>query len=201
MPLAVLLCLAGGIGCGVRKPIEVDPQFGTAGVDKIVVLPVIDARSDRLDYVALGRNVGDATSRMLHQKKYRISQSDSYAQHPAGRIDIDSVTAGEVVALVPEDVRYFLVVQVERMDRSIDESGVYYTVWLSGLLVDRERGRVLWRDVASASSHLTGMLTLISRGSSQYEAAVNASRALLETFPPRQGSDKNNRLATTLPRG
>ena len=53
---------------------------------------------------------------------------------------------------------------------------------LSAVLVDRPGHRVVWRDVATASSTLGGVLTVFSRGSVQYEAAVNASRLLVQTL-------------------
>lgn len=191
--LALLACAVAGPGCTARAPIQLDQGFASAGVETIVLLPVIDARPDRLDYVVLSRNVADATIRMLRAKGYRISESDGYLQRPAGPIDIDTAQAKELIPLAPPEARDFLVVQVERMDRSLDELGASYSVRLSGLLVDRDGGRVLWRDSASAASNLTGVFTLMAHGSSQYEAAINASRALFETLPPRAGAQKKAR--------
>lgn len=189
--LALVVCVGAGSGCNVRAPLQLDEEFASAGVEKILLLPVIDARPDRLDYVVLSRNVADATARMLRAKGYLIAESDTYQQRPVGPIDIDTVQAETVVGLAPPEARDFLIVQVERMDRSIDELGASYSVRLSGLLVDRDGGRVLWRDSASAANNLTGVFTVMSHGSSQYEAAINASRALFETLPRRAGAEKN----------
>ena len=49
---------------------------------------------------------------------------------------------------------------------------------------------MVWRDVAGASSSLTGMFTVFSRGSRQYEAAVGASRLLVESLPDRRAKAK-----------
>lgn len=181
--LVILVCLVGGAGCNARVPLGLDADFASAGVDKILLLPVIDARPERLDYVVISRNVADATVRIMGEKGYLVSESDAYGQRPTGPIDIDTVEAKGLAALAPEDARCFLVVQVERMDRSVDELGASYSVRLSALLVDRDAVRVLWRDTASASNNLTGMLTVLAHGSSQYEAAVNATRTLFETLP------------------
>lgn len=188
--LTLIACVVAGPGCSVRTPLELDADFAADGVGQILLLPVIDARADRLDYVVLGRNVADATVRMLRAKGYLISESDSYLRRPAAPIDIDAVDAKALIPLAPLEARDFLVVQVERMDRSIDELGASYSVWLSGVLVDRDAERVLWRDTASAGSNLTGIFTVMAHGSSQYEAAVNASRALFETLPRRKGAEK-----------
>lgn len=173
----------------MRTPLELDAQLASAGIDKIVVLPVIDARADRFDYVSVGRNVAEASVRFVRDKGYQVSQSEAYGQRPAGPIDIDTVQAEALAVLAPEDVHAFLLVQIERMDRHVDELGASYSVRLSGLLVDRDAVQVLWRDTASATSNLTGVLTVMSRGSSQYEAAVNAARALFETLPASPGAE------------
>jgi hypothetical protein len=50
---------------------------------------------------------------------------------------------------------------------------------------------VLWRDVEKGTSTLNGMLTVFSRGSRQYEAAVNACRALVDTLPGKHPHNAN----------
>lgn len=177
----------GATGCNARKPLEIDPGLASAGFETIALMPVIDARPtpDRFDYVILSRDVTEATARYLREKGYLVAQPDSYAQRQPDAIDIDSVQAADLVPLVREDAHHFLIVQIERMDRTVDEAGVLYYVRLSAVLVDRDARRVLWRDVGSASNTLTGVFTVMMHGSGQFEAAYNAARSLYSTLPAR----------------
>jgi len=186
---ALVACIVGVLGCNPRKPLEIDPSLtSSARFDTITLMPVIDARPDRFDYLPLGRDVSAAAVQFVREKGYLVAQAESYAQRPPDSIDIDNVKAADLIALVPAEAHDFLIVQIEKMDRTIDEAGVLYYVRLSAVLVDRDAARVLWRDVASANNTLTGFFTIVTRGSSQFEAAVNASRSLFSTLPARPGS-------------
>ena len=74
-----------------------------------------------------------------------------------------------------------------------------YVALLSGVLVDRPHRRVVWRDIAGASSSLSGMFTVFSRGSRQYEAAVDASRLLVESLPDKRAKAKPAETASAAP--
>ena len=157
-----------------------------ADIDEVLVLPVIDARPSRLDNVMVARNVGDATVRYLRDRGYFTIAADRFEQSPQDTYDLHVATADQLVPLAPEDAKFFVLVQVEKLEPGTDPSQANYDARLSAVMVDRPRHRVVWRDVASASSSLTGMFTVFSRGSRQYEAAVNASRVLVETLPDRR---------------
>lgn len=171
--------------CAPRTPIDLAPAIDPAAIEEIVLLPVIDARAARFEQVQIARNVADATRRLLREHGYFVVESDRFRERPAERLDLREASAEELVALAPEDADHFLVIQLERLEREIDEDGESYNAQLTAVLVDRDARQVLWRDVASASSSLSGVLTVFSRGSRQYEAAVNAVRALVETLPAR----------------
>lgn len=173
-------------GCGFqRTPLVLDAALRAEDVDEVLVLPVIDARPDPFEQVQVARNVGDAMVRFLRERGYFTIAADTYRQSPTGPLDLHVASPAQLLPLAPEDAKFFVLVQVESLMPGVDESGQTYDARLSAVMVDRPHGRVVWRDVATASSTLNGMLTVFSRGSRQYEAAVNASRALVETLPDR----------------
>lgn len=183
LPLILSLAL---LGCGLgRTPLVLDESLKPAEIDEVLVLPVIDARPAPFDQVQVARNVGDAMVRYLRERGYFTLAADRFGRRPEGRFDLHVATAADLSALAPDDAKYFVLVQVERLEPGKDPNVPAYEASLSAVMVDRRRGRVVWRDVATASSSLTGMLTVFSRGSRQYEAAVNASRALVETLPDK----------------
>lgn len=183
---AFLLVLAAG-GCAPQKrtPLVLDDTIRPDDIDEVVVLPVIDARPSRFEQVQVARNVEDATVRFMRERGYFTLSADKFRERPAGPLDLHLAGPDQLVPLAPEDSRYFMLVQVERLEPGSDEGAQTYDARVAGVLVDRKRGRVVWRDVASASSTLNGMLTVFSRGSRQYEAAVNASRLLVESLPDK----------------
>jgi hypothetical protein len=188
-PILALLLAAAMLPVGAcsvtREPLALDETLRPEDVDEIVILPVIDARPSQLDQVQIARNVGDATVRMLRERGYFVLEAEAFRQRPSGPLDLDVADAARLSPLAPEDSKFFLVVQVQRLDRQMAEAGETYDAQLAAVLVDRVNGRVVWRDVATASSTLSGVLTVFSRGSRQYEAAVNATRALVDTLPKK----------------
>jgi len=183
--LVVMLAaaLGGCAGYNKRTPLILDATLRPEDIDEVVVLPVIDARPSRFDQVQVARNVGDATVRFMRERGYFTLSADGFRERPAGPLDLHVAGPDQLVPLAPEDSKFFMLVQVERLEPGLDPEGMTYDARLAAVLVDRTHGRVVWRDVATASSTMSGVLTVFSRGSRQYEAAVNASRMLVETLP------------------
>jgi hypothetical protein len=200
--LVVLLSLAGCTS--PRTPLVIAPALEAEAIREVLVLPVIDARPTRYDHTQVARNVEEAMVRFLRERGYFVTTADTYSVRPTVPLDLHIATAEQLVPLAPEDAQYFLLVQVERLEPGGDASQTRYArpidraeegidanvqTWdarLSAVLVDKAGARVVWRDVATASSTLGGVLTVFSRGSIQYEAAVNASRLLVQTLPDKR---------------
>ncbi len=183
LPLFLAIVLAGC--ASPRTPLVLDDTIHPDEIDEVVVLPVIDARPSRFEQVQVARNVGDATVRFMRERGYFTLAADRFRERPTGPLDLHVAGPDQLVPLAPEDSKYFMLVQVERLEPGVDQTGEVYDARLAAVLVDRTRGRVVWRDVATASSTLSGVLTVFSRGSRQYEAAVNASKLLVETLPDK----------------
>lgn len=185
--IGALLFAAALAGCTTqRTPLVLDSALKPDEIDEVVVLPVIDARPSRLEQVQVARNVGDATVRFMRERGYFTLTAERFRERPPGPLDLHVAGPDQLLPLAPEDSKYFMLVQVESLQPGTDETNQTYDARLTAVLVDRVRGRVVWRDVATASSSLSGMLTVFSRGSRQYEAAVNASRALVDALPDKK---------------
>jgi hypothetical protein len=204
---SVLLSLAGCTTA--RAPIVVEPALETTAVPQVVLLPVFDARPSRYDHAEVARNVEDAMVRLLRERGYAVDLAPTYNVRPTGPIDVRAATADQILAYAPEHTGYFVFVQLERIEPGVDtisrdkdskptelrEEGIDANVqtWdarVSALMVDRSTSHVVWRDVATASSTLGGVLAVFSRGSVQSEAAVNASRLLVQTLPDKRPRKK-----------
>lgn len=204
---AALLSLTGCTTA--RAPIVVEPELDTTAIPEVVLLPVFDARPSRYDHAEVARNVEDAMLRLLRERGYAVDLASTYNVRPTGPIDVRAATADQLVTFAPERAGYFVFVQVERIEPGMDtisrdkdskptelrEEGIDANVqtWdarVSAVMVDRSTSHVVWRDIATASSTLGGVLAVFSRGSVQSEAAVNASRLLVQTLPDKRPKKK-----------
>lgn len=201
--MCVALILLAGCA-SQRSPLAIEPALEAETIGEVVVLPVIDARPTRHDHPQVATNVEEAMVRFLRERGYVATSADTYNVRPDGPVDLHVATAEQLAPLAPEGAGYFLLAQVERLEPGGDASQTRYArpvdraeegidanvqTWdarVSAVLVDKARSRVVWRDVATASSTLGGVLAVFSRGSIQYEAAVNASRLLVQTLPDRR---------------
>jgi hypothetical protein len=175
-------CLASG--CALTDgPISIDGNFEKSPPAEIQILPVIDARQVRSDHVLVSRNVRDTTVEFLKAKNYRVAVERGDAPDAPG--DLNDLEPEALAALVAGRVGPVLLLQVDRMTREREELGVTYTVKLSGFLLDAPTSKILWRDSATGESSLNGLLSVLSRGSGEYEAAMNAARRLVASMPAR----------------
>jgi hypothetical protein len=184
---AMFAVILAGCASG-RAPLVLDEALEPAAVDEVLVMPAIDARPapQEFEQVQVARNVGDAMVRYLRERGYFTIAADRFEQRPSDGLDLRTATAAQLVPMAPEDAKYFVMVRVERLEHGADPNVPTVEARLSAVMVDRPRARVVWRDVATGRSSLSGALTVFSRGSRQYEAAVNASRELVDTLPDRR---------------
>lgn len=166
-------------------PISIDRDFKGAPPAEIQLLPVLDARQVKSDHVLVSRNVRDTMVEFLKTKNYRILvEREPLVAPPA---DLHDLTPEQMAALVAGRKGPVMLVQVDRMTREREELGETYIVKLSGYLLDAPSSRILWRDSATGESSLNGLLSVLSRGSGEYEAAMNAARRLSASLPTRSG--------------
>ncbi len=206
-----LVAMVSLVACtSSRTPLAIEPALEAEPVEKVLVLPVIDARPSRYEHTQVARYVGEAMLRHLRERGYFAVASESFNVRPEGALDVHVATAEQLLPLAPveEDAKYFVLVQVERLEPGVDvnaltrdarqvdqqEAGAVdsnpqrWDARVSAVMVDRPGARVVWRDVATASSSFGGVLTVFSRGSVQNEAAANASRLLVQTLPDKRPS-------------
>ncbi|MFT4571375.1 MAG: hypothetical protein ACI8TX_002483 [Hyphomicrobiaceae bacterium] len=184
-PILVLLAAATLLASGCvpsRRAIQLDGGFAENPSQSVVLLPVVDARFEKLDHVLVSRNVRDAMVLFLREKNYVVKTERSFAVAP--RAELGDLSIEELVSLAPEGTQDpIAIVQVERLQRETEELGLTYRITVSGFLIDPVTKVVLWQDRTVGMSSLNGLLTVFSRGAGHYEAALNAVRSLLVSLP------------------
>ena len=175
-----LLLAAGAVtvlSCApvLRQPLELDQNLAWTGVrGPVVVMKVADLRTEQFDLVGMGLDVHKAAMRLLPAKGYEVM---SYRTEVAA-----STEAGGGMG-----VRLYI--SIEEAAVETGERGRGYRVRVSGRLAGGDS--VLWRDSAEGRSGLSGLLALLSRPSSRYEAAHEAVADLLDTLPAQIRSGEN----------
>ena len=138
------------VGCATpQKAIYLAPSFDQINVDKITILPVFDARSQRLFDVKeadLQRIVYPTLENGLSQKGYTFDYSDEIGRGEClkygrtGNLDPDCLRN-----VGPSDSRYILVLFLQDFQMRSPYGGAA-SAKMSGLLFDRTEGIMLWRD-------------------------------------------------------
>ncbi len=181
---AVLAALAFAACVQTTQPIYLDEDFATVRVEPVFLLPVVDGRADKLDFVTTTRNVQTAALDLIEAKGYEVEVVHSFATEVSRRSqDLWAMDGEALSALAPKVAAVFLLLHVDAVETESGDLGPVVRIKLSGTLVERSRGRVLWRDSTSATSSLSGLWVLMSRGSVDYQAAYNVVRVLLSTLP------------------
>jgi hypothetical protein len=139
----------------------------------------------------------------LEEKGYTVTAAGlAHQGERYGASDIGRMTNAQMAAAAPSDLRYLMIVSVDRVTRDVGELGRTIAVKLSGRLVDIREQRELWRDTAEGDSDLAGLLTILTGAAPDYEAAYDASRSLFSTLPdgPR-GGGRSEPASTLSPQG
>jgi hypothetical protein len=182
LAMAAVLALSS---CGPpRAPQFADPSLGEVGQGEVVLMPVVDQRENRLDQFDVGRHVTSAADKVLAKKGYTVLTG----RHLEGfeRLPFEgfsTLSAGELSQLGPKGSTLLLFIAVDGVTREYERYGDEYRVRLSGLLVDRDSERVIWRDSGSGATSFGGFLAIMSPAGSQYDAVHDALMNLLRTVP------------------
>jgi hypothetical protein len=180
----VASCLLAA-GCATkREPVFAAPQLQTAGIETIAVTPIIDVRADAFRDVEVVGHVRRTVDNVLSEKGYGVMPAGlSHEGERYGASEIGRMTDAQIAAGAPDEVRYVMIVNVDRIEHGAEEEGSTIAVKLTGRLLDVRERRELWRDTAEGDADLGGLLAILTGPAPDYEAAYDATRSLFSTLP------------------
>jgi hypothetical protein len=172
------------IGCAPsKKAIFLDPNFNQSTIDKITLLPAIDARIDASIKVNIQKQIRGEGMDQLKDKGFLITLSDTIGN--VGQITEDLLKSGDsqwIKKLGPPQARWTMVLMLLDLSARRMPGGIGIAE-VAGFLFDKEKGIIVWRDkgICNRVQSVFGML--IWEGAS--DATDAAIRDLMSTFPTR----------------
>ena len=136
-----------------QKAIYLTPSFDQKNVDLITILPIVDARAQRWFEIKesdLQQIVYPAVEGILVQKGYSVKYSDDVSGIQCLKFGRASKLTSECLQKVgPPDSRWVLVLFLNDLRMRTAYGGAVSTK-MSGILIDRTEGLMLWRDLEYA---------------------------------------------------
>ena len=182
LPL-LLVCM---IGCGPsKKAIFLDPNFHQSEIDRITLLPAIDARIDTSLVVDTHGQIRERVMDHLEGKDYQCTLSESIGD--VGQITEDLLKSGDsswIKRLGPPEARWTMVLMLIDVssEMSVGSSG---NAEVAGFLFDKEKGIILWRDKGIGKAGQSGLAGMFFKGNMDEQAIREAMEDLMSTFPER----------------
>ena len=139
------------VGCATpQKAIYVAPSFDQVNIDRITILPIFDARSQRpfeIKESDLQRVVYPTLETGLSKKGYTFDYSNEIGRPQCLKYGRSSDLAPDCLRNVgPSSSRWILVLFLQDFQMRSPYGGAV-SAKMSGLLFDRAEGKMLWRDL------------------------------------------------------
>ena len=188
----IAIACAAALGACARFGIQPPPEPGDVVrlPSEMILMPVADAREDPYTHGDVRRYVKEMTGDVLGKKGYVVLAHDVIgggARPPLG--GIADMTASELAQLGPDGSRWLLFVSINRIASGYDAGGEELQVFLSGLVVDKADGTVLWQSAGSGrASRRGGFLRLIPPTPPEYNAVYDAVKTLFDYVPRAETS-------------
>lgn len=182
----MLVAVATATGCA-RLGIQPDPDPSEVVTlpDSMVLMPVADARPDPYTHGEVRHYAREAAGKVLTKKGYVIVPHHVLeGAEPPPIAGIREMTGPELAALGPEEAEWLLFVSVTKVSQGYDAGGDAFQIGVTGIVVNREDGSVLWRSAGSGrSSKRGGLLRLLPPTPPEYNAVYDAMRSLFAYIP------------------
>ena len=174
-------------GCGtIPPPMQKDPGFRPQQMDKVSVLPVIDARVDTAIKLDLDKKVQRLAKNDLEDKRYAVEVvTDPRALGGISGEDLRAGNAGALAKLGPPDARWVMVFTLEELSRRLT-FGSSGNAEITMAIVDRQSKRVVWRDKGVGRAGQGGLIGMAMIGMMGEAALEEAVRPILRKIPDRE---------------
>ncbi|WP_300672704.1 hypothetical protein [Desulfoluna sp.] len=179
LPVLILM------GCaGAKQPIFLSSTFGQEMVENILVLPIVDLRFNKEpELPKLDKWVQRVVKGKLKYKKYTFTLiSDLSIVDNITEEDLKEVDAEWVKNLGPSGSRWIIIVALLDAKSKLT-FGCTGNAEISGYLIDKKEGSILWRDKGIGKTGYSGLGGMLMKGFMLEEAIKMASVDLMKSFP------------------
>lgn len=149
-----LLSLFLVVGCASpQRATYLAPSFGQSKIDTITLLPIVDSRTQRkfeIDESQLQQVVNPVVEEDLNQKGYTMKYSDEMGRVECLKFGHSSNLEPDCLRNVgPSNSRWIIVLFLQDFQMRSPYGGAV-SAKMSGVLIDRSEGLMLWRDLEYA---------------------------------------------------
>ena len=191
MAVVAVFLLTGCNSTPPRRPaMYFDPTCLDPKVSVIHVMPVLDARLDRTvdfhsaDLSDLGEQLGNA---IVEYSGYRVETVETWPANTAtlGE-EVVSTSPEQLCGLAPDDCHAFFVLAINNVESKHKVLSTSYSITGTAILVNREKGKLIWKDVASGSYSSSGLIpAAIDTSRKKSSAKANLIWRLFGSFPAK----------------
>ena len=192
LPLFLIIFLI--VGCASpQRAIYLAPSFGEVNVDHITLLPIVDSRTQRqfdIDESKLQQILNPVIERNLNNKGYSMEYSDELGRVQCLKFGHSTNLEPDCLRNVgPPNSRWVLVLFLQDFQMHTPYGGAV-SAKMSGILLDRSEGLLLWRDLEFAGLSQRELVgenrkTLIS-----HDVLQICTQKLISSLPTKHSNTK-----------
>lgn len=174
------------VGCGaapMKKAIVLDADFHYRLGEKVNILPVIDLRKDKSTDIDLDDSIRTPFVNSIKDKGYAVATLNDFDKKDLTMEAVAEMSEDELYVLGPKDAQSILILFVNDVSSKYVVMGYTYKVELTGLLLDKQRKTVLWKDKGVGSSGQGGLISGIMAPLVKSEALSTAVNSMIMSFP------------------
>lgn len=182
-----LLVLSLLVGCAttMKQPIYSVPDFQSAAITEVIVLPPLDLRADKNIEVDLHKQLQKAAADILKEKGFRVTTSTDLGD--VGELLEDDLKAAEpnwIKRLGPAGARYVMVLCLMDVATKLT-FGSTGNAELAGYLYDKQAAILMWRDKGIGQTGQGGLIGMVMKSWMDEEAISMALKNLMDSIPKR----------------
>lgn len=181
--LITLLIMAS---CEPKSAIFLEPWFQFSSIDRIILLPPVDARIDKKIKVNLQKQLLEKTEKILRKKGYQVGQSDVIGE--VGEIveeDLKDAKSEWIQRLGPAEAHWIMVLCLVDVTSKLT-FGSTGNAEITGYLYDKKAGKMIWRNKGVSQVGQGGLVGVVLKSGMDESAISLAIYELLKSIPKRQ---------------
>lgn len=184
--VVIAMLFLAGCAAPVKKAIHLDPAFQEQVGAKLYVLPAVDLRKDMSETLNLDNDIRKPFAHGLRKKGYEVELLNDFG----GGEDIPAATVAEMsqdelFALGPQQASSVLVLYLDDASSKYTVIGFTFKMELTGLLLDKQRKVILWKDKGVGSSGQGGLISGLVAPMVKSNALSSSINSMLLSFPKK----------------
>ncbi len=193
-PLVVLVTLGFLIGCAaaLKPAITLDSGFQPQKVDKITMLPAVDARFDRKLKVNLQRQLNNKAKHLLESRGYEVQVIDTgSSESQITKDDLKSADEEWIKQLGPADANWVMVLALDDVVNKLT-FGSTGNAEVSGYLFDKHSGLLVWHDKGIGQCGQGGLIGMPFKSLMDNKAISQSVNSLIASIPVQPKKTKSS---------